>query len=61
MSQILMNMYLQVKIFPVTNVNCRLELLIVLIRKNLKSLRLKIVNRLIGALLNINSARNLIL
>ena len=61
MSQILMNMYLQVKIFPVMNVNCRLELLIVLIRKNLKSLRLKIVNRLIGALLNINSARNLIL
>ena len=61
MSQILMNMYLQVKIFPVMNVNCRLELLIVLIRKNLKSLRLKIVNRLIGALLNINSVRNLIL
>ena len=61
MSQILMIMYLQVKIFPVMNVNCRLELLIVLIRKNLKSLRLKIVNRLIGALLNINSVRNLIL
>ena len=61
MSQILMNMYLQVKIFPVMNVNCRLELLIVLIRKNLKSLRLKNVNRLIGALLNINSVRNLIL
>ena len=61
MSQILINMYLQVKIFPVMNVNCRLELLIVLIRKNLKSLRLKIVNRLIGALLNINSVRNLIL
>ena len=61
MSQILMNMYLQVKIFPVMNVNCRLELLIVLIRKNPKSLRLKIVNRLIGALLNINSVRNLIL
>ena len=61
MSQILMIMYLQVKIFPVMNVNCRLELLIVLIRKNLKSLRLKNVNRLIAALLNINSVRNLIL
>ena len=61
MSQILMIMYLQVKIFPVMNVNCRLELLIVLIRKNLKSLRLKNVNRLIAALLNINYVRNLIL
>ena len=34
MSQILIIMYLQVKIFLVMNVNCRLELLIVLIRKD---------------------------
>ena len=53
MSQILIIMYLQVKIFLVMNVNCRLELLIVLIR-NWCSLEYKFCKKL-DSLVNVTN------